>query len=79
WHTLCPTQHYTHPEQKNHAIMLVSTSLNTNDWKQLPFPSSDVVVIQLSSPFRKCTIFNIYNDGKKQDTIHALKTFLTAN
>ncbi|KIK33070.1 hypothetical protein CY34DRAFT_35402, partial [Suillus luteus UH-Slu-Lm8-n1] len=51
------------------AIMLVSTSLNTNDWKQLSFPSSDVVVIQLSSPVGKCTIFNIYNDGKKQDTI----------
>ncbi|KAG1775002.1 hypothetical protein EV702DRAFT_922318, partial [Suillus placidus] len=73
WHTLYPTQHFTHPEQKTRAITLISTSLNTNDWQQISFPSSDVVVVQFSGPFGKCTLFNIYNDSKKQDTIHTLE------
>jgi hypothetical protein len=30
-------------------------------------------------PFGKCTLFNIYNDGKKQDTLQTLEDYLTTN
>ncbi|KAJ8580392.1 hypothetical protein M405DRAFT_753314, partial [Rhizopogon salebrosus TDB-379] len=63
WHVLYPTQHYSHPPQRTRATLFISTSLDTNTWKQLPFPSSDVVIVQLSGTYGKCTIINIYNDG----------------
>ncbi|KIK41502.1 hypothetical protein CY34DRAFT_45811, partial [Suillus luteus UH-Slu-Lm8-n1] len=58
WHVLYPSLHYTHPQCKMHAITLISASLDTNSWKQLSFPSPDVVVIQLSGPYGNCTVFN---------------------
>lgn len=53
--------------------------LDINSWKQIPFPSSDVVVFELSGPFGRCTIFNIYNDGMHQNTLTALDVFLENN
>ncbi|KAG1854508.1 hypothetical protein F4604DRAFT_1932756 [Suillus subluteus] len=47
WHVLYPTLHYTQPQSKTRAVTLISTSLDTNSWKQVSFPSSDAVVIQL--------------------------------
>ncbi|KIK95900.1 hypothetical protein PAXRUDRAFT_139690, partial [Paxillus rubicundulus Ve08.2h10] len=58
---------------------LVSTALSTNSWTQLPFPSPDVVVLQLGGPNGKCTIFNIYNAGNHQNTIKAIATYLKDN
>ncbi|KAG2031364.1 hypothetical protein BDR03DRAFT_813354, partial [Suillus americanus] len=57
---------------RSQAIKLVNSSINTNHWKQIPFPSSDVVVMQLNGPYGCCSIFNIYNDGNSQDTLTAL-------
>jgi endonuclease/exonuclease/phosphatase family metal-dependent hydrolase len=53
--------------------------MDTNSWKQIPLPSSDVITIQLSGPYKRCTIFNIYNDGNHQDTLESLDTFLEVN
>ncbi|KAG1786543.1 uncharacterized protein HD556DRAFT_1248118, partial [Suillus plorans] len=69
WHSVYPTQHFTHLLQRTRAVTLVSAALDTNGWKQLAFPSSDVIIIQFSGPFGKCTVFNIYNDGERQDTL----------
>ncbi|KIK34632.1 hypothetical protein CY34DRAFT_59233, partial [Suillus luteus UH-Slu-Lm8-n1] len=69
WHVLYPSLHYTHPQRKTHAVTLVSASLDTNSWKQLSFPSPDVVVIQLSGPYGNCTVFNIYNDCNSPSTL----------
>ncbi|KAG1791260.1 uncharacterized protein HD556DRAFT_1241061, partial [Suillus plorans] len=60
WHVIYPTQHYTHLRQRTRAITLISTRLDTNLWKQIPLPSSDITLLQLSGPYGKCTIFNIY-------------------
>ncbi|KAG2337361.1 hypothetical protein BDR05DRAFT_895410, partial [Suillus weaverae] len=65
WHTLYPIQHYTHPKQKTYTVMLISTSLNTNNWQQISLPSSNIMVIQLFGLFSKCTIFNIYNNREQ--------------
>jgi hypothetical protein len=51
WHVLYPTQHYTHPQQRTRAIVLINAKMDTNSWKQIPFPSSDVIAIQLSGPY----------------------------
>ncbi|KAH7903274.1 hypothetical protein BJ138DRAFT_984568, partial [Hygrophoropsis aurantiaca] len=63
WRTIYPTQHFTHPETRTRAVTLISSKLDTNHWTQIPFPSSDVVVIQFTGPYGSCTVFNIYNDG----------------
>lgn len=79
WHVLYPSNHFTNPQKRSRAIILVNTSINTNVWKQIPFPSSDVVVFQLSNQSGLCTIFNIYNDCISQDTLTALDTYLESN
>lgn len=79
WHVIYPSQHYTHPQRRSRAVTLINTSINTNSWKQIFFPSSDVVIIQLSGTYGHCTIFNIYNDCNSQDTLTALDLFLDQN
>ncbi|KIK96754.1 hypothetical protein PAXRUDRAFT_137789, partial [Paxillus rubicundulus Ve08.2h10] len=66
YHVVYPSTCYTSPESKLRATTLISTSINTNSWMQLPFPSPDVVIIQLVGTFGCCTLFNIYNDGTSQ-------------
>ncbi|KAH7903476.1 hypothetical protein BJ138DRAFT_981979, partial [Hygrophoropsis aurantiaca] len=60
WRAVYPTGHYTNPTARTRAITLVNARLDTNNWSQIPFPSSDVVVVQFSGPHGKCTVFNIY-------------------
>jgi endonuclease/exonuclease/phosphatase family metal-dependent hydrolase len=79
WHVLYPSSHYTNPQQRTRAITLISASLNTNLWKQLSFPSPDVVVVQFSGPYGRCTIFNIYNDGNSQHTLTLINDYLEQN
>ncbi|KAG1809362.1 uncharacterized protein BJ212DRAFT_1279487, partial [Suillus subaureus] len=69
WHVLYPTEHFTNPQCHSQVITLVNSSINTNFWKQIPFPSSDVVIMQLTGPYGGCSIFNIYNNGNSQDTL----------
>jgi hypothetical protein len=45
------------------SVIWVNKRLNTNDWTILDVPeSNDITAIQLKGPYRKLTIFNIYND-----------------
>ncbi|KAG2056119.1 hypothetical protein BDR06DRAFT_880710, partial [Suillus hirtellus] len=69
WHVLYLTQHYTHPQKHSYTITLVNANLDTNIWNQITFPSSDIVILQISSEISKFTIFNIYNNGGYQDTL----------
>ncbi|KAG1789616.1 uncharacterized protein HD556DRAFT_1232777, partial [Suillus plorans] len=69
WHVLYPTNHLTHPQERSRAITFVNTSLDTNTWRQIPFPSSDVVIVQMTGDFGACTIVNIYNDCTHQNTL----------
>ncbi|KAG1790545.1 uncharacterized protein HD556DRAFT_1217979, partial [Suillus plorans] len=59
WNVIYPTHRYSHQE-RSRAVTLINKCVNTSNWRQLPFPSSDVVVTQLNGTFRKITIFNIY-------------------
>ncbi|KIJ09203.1 hypothetical protein PAXINDRAFT_49818, partial [Paxillus involutus ATCC 200175] len=69
---LYPSTQYDTPMPQSRSVLLISKSLDSNSWQQLPFPSPDVTVIQLQGPFGHCTIFNVYNDCKHHDTIKLL-------
>lgn len=79
WHVLYPSQHLTHPQQRTRVIILISMRLDTNSWKQITFPSSDVIAIQLSGPYGRCTLFNIYNDGTHHNMLTLFDKFLEHN
>ncbi|KAF9232837.1 hypothetical protein BU15DRAFT_32395, partial [Melanogaster broomeanus] len=72
YHVIYPSTRYSAPESKSRAVTLISTYMDSNSWTQLPFPSPDVVVIQLVGSFGRCTMFNIYNDGTSQHTIELI-------
>lgn len=75
YHMVYPSTKYT----SESTTTLISTTFSTNSWIQIPFPSPDVVVIQLSSPFSTCTLFNIYNVCNNNGTIIKLDKFLNDN
>jgi hypothetical protein len=51
----------------------------TSTKKQITFPSSDVVAIQLSGPHDRCIIFNFNNDGNCHNTQTTFDSFLEDN
>ena len=76
FHAVYPTTRFTSPHLTSRAVTLVNKSLNMNAWQQIPFPSPDVIIIQLRGTFGRCTIFNIYNDCTSKRTEEQLSTFL---
>lgn len=79
YHVLYPTTHLIKPNPKTRAITLISTSLDTNAWKQVPFPSPDVVIVQLTGAYGTCALINIYNDCKHNQTLVMLREYLVSN
>ena len=77
-HVLYPSQWFT-STRRCRAVTLISTALSTNSWMQIPFPSMDVVVVQISSPSQTCTIFNIYNVCDNNNTLQTLEKYLEDN
>ena len=74
WISVYPTTHCAHPG-KTRTLTLIRSSLSTDSWKQIDFPSGNVIIISLKGPWGKLVIFNIYNDCKHNDTINQLKHF----
>ena len=74
WILVYPTPHCTHPV-KTRALTLIRSTYSTDTWEQIDFPSGDVVIICLKGVWGKIIIFNIYNDGKHNNTIEQLKQF----
>jgi hypothetical protein len=79
YHVVYPTTRYTDSSKCVRAVTLISNLLNANTWTQTPFPSPDVVIIQLRGPYSQCTLINIYNNGNSDHTINLLTTFLEDN
>jgi hypothetical protein len=77
WILVYPSMHNTDPF-KTHSIFLIRSNILTEHWKQIDFPLGDVTVVQFKGRWGELTIFNIYNDCKKNDTIHQLETFTQA-
>jgi len=78
WRVAYPTRKYTHGD-KPRVVTLVNSKLSTNTWKQISFPSRDVVIIQLETSGGQCTVVNIYNDNTHNETVDALERFLNDN
>ena len=78
WRVAYPDRKYSHGE-KPRAVMLVSSKLSTNAWRQVPFLSKDIVIIQLDTSGGKCTIVNVYNDNNHDNMVEELKRFLNDN
>ncbi|KAH9953860.1 hypothetical protein BC827DRAFT_1095635, partial [Russula dissimulans] len=69
WISVYPTTHARNPE-KTRMVTLMQADLSTDSWNQLDFPSGDVTIVQVVETWGTLTIFNIYNDGKSNDTIN---------
>ena len=78
WVTVYPTPHRK-PNKATRAVTLIQASFNPDNWKQLDFPSGDVVVIQTQGDWGKLTLINIYNDCDNDNTIHLLSEFHSRN
>jgi hypothetical protein len=55
------------------SLFLIRSNIQMEQWKQIDFPSGDITVIQLSRNWGTALILNIYNDCKKNNTIHQLE------
>ena len=73
-----PTDHSVH-RTRPRAITLINKRLNTNNWRQIPFPSADVIIVQISGTFGHMTIFNIYDDSRTRVVMPILTEFLSNN
>ncbi|KAK7041242.1 hypothetical protein R3P38DRAFT_2410931, partial [Favolaschia claudopus] len=57
------------------SVILVNSSIPSDSFVQLPFPSHDVVA--LIFPTIKLLLLGIYNDGTHNNTLTALHTFFS--
>jgi len=78
WITIYPLNYTNNPLQTR-SITLIRADVNSESWNQLDFPSSNVMVMQLTRPWGKITIFNIYNDSESEETIKKLMEFHHSN
>ena len=72
WTIVYPTCHHTSPKTTR-SVILVSTKISKNKWKQVHVQSNDVTAIELNSDFGNVTFYNIYNACENADTLHLLQ------
>ena len=61
-------------------VIWVNKKLNTKDWIILDIPeTNDITAIQLKGPYRKLSIFNIYNDCTHSRNKVILNTYIRSN
>jgi hypothetical protein len=73
WIAIYPSLHRTMPE-KTRAITLICSTISTDSWCQLDFPSNDITVIQIKGMQGKITTFNIYIGDKGSKRINKLNS-----
>ncbi|KIM55657.1 hypothetical protein SCLCIDRAFT_134320, partial [Scleroderma citrinum Foug A] len=81
WRVVYPTWKFTHGN-KPRAVMLVNSKISTNAWRQIDFPSADVVVIRESHGYGYppwCMVINVYNDNNHDNMVEMLEQFLDTN
>lgn len=75
WVLVYPTNHSKDPF-KTRSLLLIRSNILTEQWKQVEFPSGDITIVQLSSRWGEVTIFSIYNDCGKNNTISQIEAFM---
>ena len=78
WIPIYPTPHGK-TDRSTRAVTLISTTLKSDTWKQLDFPSCDVVAIQVKGEWGKLILFNVYNDCNNDETIRLLTNYHREN
>ena len=78
WFPIYPTPH-SEALERTRSLILIRSSLDTELWNQLDFPSSDVMAIQIKGKWGSLTLMNIYNDGNNNKTISKLSQFRPNN
>ena len=78
WITIYPSNHANNP-LKSRSITLIKASISSNSWNQLDFPSSNMIVIQVTRDWGKITVFNIYNDKESKETVRQLTDYHRIN
>src|SRR5258707_10231422 len=56
-------------------ITLIHSSISTDSWQQIDFPSSDITLVAIKGHWGKLVIFNIYNDCDSNEMIKKLTYF----
>lgn len=74
WHIIYPLSYLTINEPKR-LVILIRSNLLSCSWRQINFPSNDVIMVQFSGDFGTFTLFNIYNDCNHQRTLTTLGSF----
>jgi hypothetical protein len=74
WIPIYPTTHSNDPT-KTCSLLLIRSTILTEKWQQVDFPSGDITVIQISGAWGTLTIYNIYNNCDNNDTIQLLEEF----
>ena len=74
WISTYPSTHSTLPG-KTRTLMLIHAAICTDLWEQIDFPSGNVTVVKIKGEWGNLTLFNMYNEGKSDETLSALKLF----
>jgi hypothetical protein len=61
WHMLYPSTHLLDGSDRSCSVLLVKTSISTNNWAQVAVPSLDVTVVRLHSAAGWILCINVYN------------------
>jgi len=66
---------YTNNPEITQSLILIHLQISTDSWPQLNFLLGDITVIQITSAWGKLMLFNIYNNGKHNNTIKLLTKY----
>jgi len=75
WYSLYPKEHYTKPEDTR-SLLLINRRIQTNNWTQIDFASSDVTAVQMQTPLGQVLLINMYNDGKNHEGAHKVIQYM---
>jgi len=77
WRVLYPSRHFHDNSPHTRSVILVNTSLLSENWTQLEIHSADVTAIQLQTEIGEVRIFNIYNPGDGDDeSLAAVRSYI---
>jgi hypothetical protein len=77
WHVLYPSTHLLDGSDRSRSILLIRTSISTNDWAQVAVPSPDVTAVRLHSAAGWILCINVYNPCDANTSLAVVDALLT--
>jgi hypothetical protein len=71
WSAIYPTTHWTKPE-RTRSYTVIHRLLPQDRWEQVKVESPDVTAVRIQDEQGDLYVFNIYNDQKHSDALHAV-------